>query len=85
MLWPIGETTLVQADHLDIVGHYELESVEPKPAGPGCEPSRTYWSYDALKSSPRFAGSTFDSVWTEVFDFAAMSASGRKRRAATAG
>ncbi len=68
MLWPTGETVLVQADHLDIVGHYRLRPAQP--AGSGAP--RTHQSYDSLKSSPLFKTNTFDKVWNEIFFFAAM-------------
>ena len=68
MLWPGDETVLVQADHLDIVGHYWLRPAQPAVSGA----PRTYQSYDSLKSSPLFKTNTFDKVWTEIFFFAAM-------------
>ncbi|HUB32949.1 MAG TPA: hypothetical protein VMA31_07970 [Bryobacteraceae bacterium] len=69
MLWP-GENTLIQADHLDIVGHYRLSAVPP-----GANDSlRAYVSYDALKSAPLFTGRTFKEVWTEIFSFSAAQA-----------
>jgi triacylglycerol lipase len=64
MLWP-GENTLVQADHLDIVGHYRLR---PAPSA-SMDGSRTYVSYDALKSAPLLAGKIFEDVWNEIFCF----------------
>ena len=72
MLWPGCETTLVLADHLDIVGHYRLRPAQPEPAEPGSEPPRTYQSYDSLQSSPLFDEKTFKDVWTEIFFFSAI-------------
>jgi triacylglycerol lipase len=72
MLWPLDENVLVQADHLDIVGHFRLAPA-PKasqPAGP--QPPRVYQSYDTLRSSPKFKATTFEAVWNEIFCFAAM-------------
>lgn len=65
MLWPRGDIVVVFADHLDIVGHYQL--VEAVPAGRG----RKYQSYDALKSASRFHKDqgVFHELWTEIFDF----------------
>ncbi len=57
MLWPRGETVLVLADHLDIVGHYRLEPAQPAVGAP-----RTYQSYDSLKSAPLFQPTTFEDV-----------------------
>ncbi|HYB27815.1 MAG TPA: hypothetical protein VEF89_14445 [Solirubrobacteraceae bacterium] len=66
MLWPNGgETRLVAADHLDIVGHYVLRKTIPSPDASG----RRYTSVDALKSHTEFAQDEFDQVWKDVFDF----------------
>jgi hypothetical protein len=62
MLWPIDENVLVDCDHLDIVGHYEL--VEADSDG-----GRRYRCYDSLKSAPRFTADAFTQIWTEIFDF----------------
>ena len=67
MLWP-GGNTLVQADHLDIVGHYRLEPApQPVEGGP-----RVYQSYDSLKSAPLFTSEIFEDVWKEIFLFSAV-------------
>ncbi len=63
MLWPRGPNVLVSADHLDIVGHYQLTRADPRSG-------RRYLSYDALKSCPRFTDEMFTRVWTDVFRFA---------------
>lgn len=80
MLWPRGETTLVQADHLDIVGHFQLKAAPPETAVAGSEPPRTYLSYDSLRSSPRFNKRTFQEVWTEIFFFSAIPSAFDKNR-----
>ncbi len=72
MLWPWAETTLVPADHLDIVGHFRRTPAPPPPGGAVCEPPRAYLSYDSLKSAPLFAPRAFKDVWEEIFLFAAM-------------
>jgi len=69
MLWPNVENVLVTADHLDIVGHYQLVPIDPKRAGCDCKASRRYRSYDLLKSVPQFRYATFEQVWTEIFKF----------------
>src|SRR5208337_2704593 len=71
MLWPKGETLLVLADHLDIVGHYELVNVPGlKRVEVNYEPARIYQAYDAFRSVPRFTDRMFEEVWTEIFEFA---------------
>ncbi len=81
MLWPGVKSTLVLADHLDIVGHYRLRHAPPDPATPDRKPPRTYLAYDSLKSSPRFKEEIFEDVWTEIFWFAAdPKAFGRKQK-----
>lgn len=71
MLWPRGETVLVQADHLDIVGHYRLRFATRESAENGSEAPRTYRSYDSLRSKPLLAEATFEDVWAEIFSFCA--------------
>ncbi len=71
MLWPRGETVLVQADHLDIVGHYHLRFAAREAVANGSETPRTYRSYDSLRSKPILADATFEDVWGEVFSFCA--------------
>ena len=64
MLWPNGrETLLVNADHMDIVGHFRLVRAEHGVAG------RKYQSYDLLKSGSGFDPNKFAQVWNSVFDF----------------
>ncbi len=69
MLWPRGDNVLVSADHLDIVGHYQLTYADPRSG-------RRYLSYDALRSRPQFTEQMFRHIWTEIFDFAATGGSG---------
>jgi len=74
MLWPGNGNVLVQADHLDIVGHYHLRPERPEAYKEGIvpPPPRTFESYDTLKSSPQFEQKVFDKVWQEIFFFAAL-------------
>jgi triacylglycerol lipase len=64
MLWPdASDTVLINADHMDIVGHYKRT--------PAAEPGsgRRYDSYDLLKSGSGFDYKVFEKVWNGVFDF----------------
>ena len=72
MLWPEGEIALVQADHLDIVGHFHLTRAETETHNAADEPPRVFQSYDTLRSAPKFKRPTFEAVWDEIFCFAAM-------------
>jgi hypothetical protein len=64
MLWPDGRhTLLVRADHMDIVGHYELVPNHRKNS------KRKYDAYDLLKSDSGFDDAAFAQVWSHVFDF----------------
>jgi triacylglycerol lipase len=66
MLWPNArETLLINADHMDIVGHYHRV-----PAA-DVESERKYQAYDLLKSASGFDAKLFASVWNGVFDFCA--------------
>jgi hypothetical protein len=69
MLWPKGEIALVQADHLDIVGHFRLKPEKTDNAAD--EPPPESRSYDILRSRPKFDANTFKAVWCEIFNFAA--------------
>jgi hypothetical protein len=69
MLWPTGKIALVQADHLDIVGHFRLKPEKTDNAAD--EPPPVSRSYDILRSTPRFHADTFKTVWYEIFNFAA--------------
>jgi len=62
MLWPSGkETLLVEADHGDIVGHYEQNR-------PNQVAARKYRSYDIFGSDSGFDDALFDKVWFHAFD-----------------
>ena len=66
MLWPdAGETSLVNADHMDIVGHYRRVPAADAESG------RKYEAYDLLKSASEFDRKNFAKVWNGVFDFCA--------------
>jgi len=85
MLWPIGETVLVQADHLDIVGHFQLRRAPVARAHSSFEPARTYEAYDALGSTPKLKPEIFASVWKEIFTFAAAPDEWAHRKKASGG
>jgi hypothetical protein len=63
MFWPLGENLVVQADHMDIVGHYT-----PVLADRGS--GRKYRAYDLLKSDSGFDNGKFQNIWSEIFAFA---------------
>ena len=64
MLWPNGEETLlVEADHIDILGHYKLVPANRE------ERPRKYDAYDFFKSESGFNDAAFAQVWNHVFDF----------------
>jgi hypothetical protein len=64
MFWPRGENTLIEADHMDIVGHYR-----PVEAPPGN--GREFEAYDLLGSATRFDCTQFRKIWSDIFDWAA--------------
>jgi len=72
MLWPEGEIALVQADHLDIVGHFHHTRAETETHNAAYEAPPVNRSYDILRSAPKFEWATFKAVWHEIFSFAAM-------------
>ena len=59
MLWPEGENVLVPADHMDIVGHFQLRQ-----AAPGTR--REYQTYDLLSSASEFTADLFRNLWEEI-------------------
>jgi hypothetical protein len=73
MIWPGGQNWLVQADHADIIGHYERRCAPPvKPADPHEPPShaRHYEAYNLLRSYSQFGDACFHAIWDRVFAFA---------------
>jgi hypothetical protein len=69
MLWPAGKSTLlVDGDHGDIIGHFELQKA-PAPSEPDLRPGRVYSSYDFFASDSAFGPRQFAAVWHRVFDF----------------
>lgn len=69
MLWPAGKNTLlVDGDHGDIIGHFELQKA-PAPSEPGLRQGRVYSSYDFFASDSAFGPRDFAAVWQRVFDF----------------
>jgi len=73
MLWPRGETFLVQADHGDIIGHRQRVAANPDVEG------RAYRAYDLLKSSSGFGQDMLEGVWQHVLRFAVASHSTNRR------
>lgn len=65
---PVGPVVLVPADHMDIVGHYQLVPV--RQAEGAQADGRRYHTYDLLKSQSQFGDQTFAEVWDDVLDFA---------------
>ena len=64
MLWPnAGQTVLVDADHMDVVGHFRRVKAPPPESG------RKYQAYDLLKSGSGFDSNKFAQLWNSVFDF----------------
>jgi hypothetical protein len=73
MIWPGGQTWLVQGDHADIIGHFDHLRADPvKPADPD-EPesrARQYEAYNLLRSDSQFDKTCFAAIWDRVFAFA---------------
>jgi hypothetical protein len=63
MDWPIGDTILLRADHMDVVGHFE-SVVAPVRGG------RRYTAYDLLGSASGFDEDDFRALWEDVFTWA---------------
>jgi triacylglycerol lipase len=63
MVWPLGEAILLEADHMDIVGHYASLRA---PAGS----ARSRRAYDLLGSGSAFDAARFKKLWEEVFVWA---------------
>ncbi len=67
---PAGPVVVVPADHMDIVGHYDLEkSYAPDGQPP---PGRKHRAYDLLGSQSEFDSRMFADVWEDIFSFAAL-------------
>ena len=80
MFWPKGKIVLVQGDHLDIVGHYQLVKAPADQQGGGIhQPARIYQAYDSFQSWPRFNSATFKRIWSQVFDFSTNFNAGEQR------
>jgi hypothetical protein len=63
MLWPCGpRTLLVEADHADIIGHYEKKRPSKKTA------PRKYKTYDIFRSDSGFDDARFRAVWERIYD-----------------
>ena len=64
MLWPNGrETVLINADHMDMVGHFRRVTTPDSASG------RKYQSYDLLQSGSDFHLNKFAQMWERIFDF----------------
>lgn len=64
MLWPNSrQSVLVNADHMDIVGHFRRVRAVGRDSG------RKYQAYDLLKSGSGFQASKFAQVWDGIFTF----------------
>ena len=59
---PAGDSILVAADHMDIVGHFERIPHARRVAG-------RHRSYDLLASMSGFGAAAFCEVWDGIFDF----------------
>ena len=71
MLWPYDpadpsahRVDLVDADHGDVIGHFELKALaRPEPGG------RRFFAYDFFQNELKFTQSSFERLWESVFDF----------------
>jgi triacylglycerol lipase len=59
---------VVEADHGDIIGHYELKPKEGLPHDAEQTSDRRYTSYDIFPSGSKFDDKSFEQVWNHVFD-----------------
>ncbi|HEX6243166.1 MAG TPA: hypothetical protein VFZ61_19770, partial [Polyangiales bacterium] len=76
MLWPSGEDTLlIEADHGDIIGHFEERFAEGSQAQ-----LRTRVSYDIFRSGSGFDRALFERVWFDILNFCAGAPPARGRR-----
>jgi hypothetical protein len=75
MLWPNGEATLlVQADHGDIIGHFE----EGRAVGSQAE-LRARVRYDIFGSRSGFGRAQFEAVWFDILSFCASAPPAKPR------
>ena len=71
MFWPYDSADptahgvdLVDADHGDVIGHFELKALaRPEPGG------RRFYAYDFFQTELKFTQAQFDRLWSSVFDF----------------
>ena len=71
MLWPYDPSDpsahpvdLVDADHGDVIGHFELKALaRPEPGG------RRFFAYDFFQTELKFTQAHFEVLWGSVFDF----------------
>jgi hypothetical protein len=63
MDWPIGDTILLRADHMDVVGHFA-----PVSASSGS--ARRHIAYDLLGSGAGFDADDFRALWDDIFTWA---------------
>jgi hypothetical protein len=67
MLWPHGEATLlVDADHGDLIGHFEQGLAQGAQAE-----LRTRVRYDIFRSGAGFDRAQFEAVWSDILSFCA--------------
>ena len=71
MLWPYDPADptahpidLVDADHGDVIGHFDLKPLEPPEPG-----GRHYYAYDFFQTRFTFTQAHFEELWESVFDF----------------
>jgi hypothetical protein len=75
MLWPHGEATqLIDADHGDIIGHFEQGFAEGAQAE-----LRTRVRYDIFSSGSGFERALFEAVWFDILHFCASAPRARPR------
>jgi triacylglycerol lipase len=75
MLWPNGaETQLLDADHGDLIGHFEEGFAEGSQAE-----LRTRVRYDIFRSGSGFDRALFEAVWFDILRFCASAPSARRR------
>lgn len=79
MFWKHGgKTTLVLADHGDIIGHFRRD---PETHDARDKTGRRFESYDFFKSGSAFNETTFKAIWSEIFTFCCEPLAGSVHRA----